>query len=107
MVLTDRGDSMKELSKAELKELLIKCWMTHDAMWLMQTVQHCGFEKANLINKAAVRSMAQVEIKRIKKALALTGLKRQRLSATCCNISIKWSRPISWTLITASPKRTP
>ena len=71
MVLTDRGDSMKELSKAELKELLIKCWMTHDAMWLMQTVQHCGFEKANLINKAAVRSMAQVEIKRIKKAFGI------------------------------------
>ena len=62
---------MKELSKDELKELLIKCWMTHDAMWLMHTVQHCGFEKANLINKAAVRSMAQVEIKRIKKAFGL------------------------------------
>jgi hypothetical protein len=50
---------------------LIKGWLTHDAMWLMHTVQHCGFEKANLINKAAVRSMAQVEIKRIKKAFGI------------------------------------
>lgn len=62
---------MKELSKAEIKELLSKGWMTHDAMWLMQTVQHCGFEKANLINKAAVRSMSQVEVKRIKKAFGV------------------------------------
>ncbi len=66
-----RGEIMKELSKVELKELLIKCWMTHDAMWLMHTVQQCGFEKANIINKAAVRSMAQIEIKRIKKAFGV------------------------------------
>ena len=62
---------MKELDKAELKELLSKGWMTHDAMWLMHTVQHCGFDKANLINKAAVRSMAMVEIKRIQRAFGL------------------------------------
>ena len=69
---------MKELDKAELKELLIKGWMTHDAMWLMHTVQHCGFEKANLINKAAVRSMAQVEIKRIKKAFGIDAVENSQ-----------------------------
>jgi hypothetical protein len=70
-MISGKGEIMKELSKTELKELLIKCWMTHDAMWLMHTVQQCGFEKANTINKAAVRSMAQIEIKRIKKAFGV------------------------------------
>jgi len=60
---------MKELNQAELKELIIKCWMTHDGMWFMHTAQNCGFEKANLINKAAVRSMAKLEMHRLQQAL--------------------------------------
>lgn len=60
---------MKSLDKKELKELLIKCWMTHDGMWFYHCLQECGIEKTNKINKAAVRSMALIEIKRIKKAI--------------------------------------
>jgi hypothetical protein len=43
--------------------------MTHDAMWFYHCLQECGIEKTNKINKAAVRSMAKIEINRIKKAL--------------------------------------
>ena len=57
------------LEKKELKELLNKGWMTHDAMWFYNCLQECGIEKTNKINKAAVRGMAAVEIKRISKAL--------------------------------------
>ena len=57
------------LDKKELKELLNKGWMTHDAMWFYNCLQECGIEKTNKINKAAVKGMAAIEIKRISKAL--------------------------------------
>ncbi len=59
---------MKSLEKNELKELLIKGWMTHDAMWFYHCLQESGIEKTNKINKAAVRAMSAIEIKRIQKA---------------------------------------
>ena len=55
--------------KDELKELLVKGWMTHDAMWFYSCLQDCGIEKTNKINKAAIRAMSAIEIKRIQKAV--------------------------------------
>lgn len=60
---------MRTLEAKEIKELLSKGWMTHDGMWFLHTLQQCGIDKANQINLAAVSSMAQVEIKRMAKAL--------------------------------------
>jgi len=57
------------LQKSELKELLNKNWMTHDAMWFYHCLQEFGIEKTNKINKAAIHDMATIEIKRIQKAV--------------------------------------
>src|SRR4030042_3423332 len=65
---------MKLLEKDELKELLVKGWMTHDAMWFYHSLQECGIEKTNKINKAAVSAMAAIEIKRIQKAAGVERL---------------------------------
>ena len=62
---------MRTLTKNELKEILIKNWMTHDAMWFYHCLQECGIERTNKINKAAVRAMGMTEIKRIQKALGV------------------------------------
>ena len=62
---------MKILRKNELREILIKNWMTHDAMWFYNCLQECGIEKTNKINKAAVRAMGMIEIRRIQKALGI------------------------------------
>ena len=59
------------LEKDELKELLNKCWMTHDAMWFYNCLQEFGIEKTNKINKAAIRGLGPIEIKRIQKALGI------------------------------------
>jgi hypothetical protein len=59
------------LEKSELKELLSKNWMTHDAMWFHHCLQEFGIEKTNKINQAAVRDMSAIEIKRIQKAFGL------------------------------------
>jgi hypothetical protein len=66
---------MRTVEGNELKELLIKNWMTHDAMWLYHSVQQIGIEKANVVNKAAVRSMGAIEGKRIAKALGVERIK--------------------------------
>ena len=62
---------MNTVEGRQLKEILIKNWMTHDAMWFYHSVQSFGMEKTNVVNKAAVRSMAGVEIKRLRKALGV------------------------------------
>ena len=61
--------NFNSLSKNQLKEILNKNWMTHDAMWFYNCLQEFGIEKTNKINKAAIRDMATIEIKRIQKAV--------------------------------------
>ena len=55
------------LSKQALNELISKCWMTHDGMWFAHTFFDQGIEKANQINKAAIKGLAPIEIKRFQK----------------------------------------
>lgn len=62
---------LDDLEKGELKELLIKCWMTHDGMWFLHCLKEFGIEKTNKINKAAGRSLAAVEIVRVRKAFGI------------------------------------
>ena len=62
---------MRTLDNNELREILIKNWMTHDAMWFHHCLQECGIERTNKINKAAVRAMGMIEIKRIQKTLGI------------------------------------
>ncbi|MHA2030918.1 MAG: DUF6125 family protein [Candidatus Kariarchaeaceae archaeon] len=62
---------MENLSKQEVKELLNKNWMTHDAMWFKMCLNAIGIEKTNLINKKATNEMAKIEARRIKKLLGI------------------------------------
>ncbi len=62
---------MTTIDKDQLKELLLKCWMTHDGMWFYHSMQEYGIEKANKINKAAIKSLATIEIDRIRKVFGL------------------------------------
>ena len=59
---------MKSLNIKEIKEILIKNWMTHDGMWFLHCLNNSGIQKTNKINKAAVKSMAEIELKRLKEA---------------------------------------
>jgi hypothetical protein len=63
--------ALNKIGKREIKDLLGKGWLTHDGMWFYHTYQELGIEKANKLNKAAIRSIAPIEIKRVKKALGL------------------------------------
>jgi hypothetical protein len=60
-----------EPGREELIDLLNRCWMTHDGMWFYHCLQEFGIEKANRLNKAAIKSLAPLEIDRMRKALGI------------------------------------
>ncbi|GAB4340204.1 MAG: hypothetical protein Kow0099_15990 [Candidatus Abyssubacteria bacterium] len=60
---------MRTLDSKELKELIVKCWMTHDGLWFYHCLQECGIDKTSRINQAAARAIGAVEVKRIMRAL--------------------------------------
>ncbi|MBU0991377.1 MAG: hypothetical protein KJ737_02690 [Proteobacteria bacterium] len=62
-------NALSRIDKLDIKELLSKGWITHDAMWFYHSLEEVGIEKTNKINRAAVKSMATIEAMRIKKAL--------------------------------------
>ncbi len=62
-----------QMSKHDIKELIGKCWITHDGMWFAHTLFEQGIESANRINKAAIKALASIEIKRFQQALNLSG----------------------------------
>ncbi|MGO9120891.1 MAG: DUF6125 family protein [Desulfomonilaceae bacterium] len=62
---------MKKLNQKELQELILKCWMTHDAMWFYHCLQEFGIEQANKLNKSAINGLAAIEIDRVRKAFAI------------------------------------
>ena len=50
--------------------------MTHDGMWFYQCFLKSGIEQANKINKAAIESLAPIEVKRLKRAV---GMDKERI----------------------------
>ena len=63
--------TLAEISKEEVKDYLDKGWLTHDGMWFYQCLREFGIEKANKLNKAAIQSLAPLEMKRLKKLLGI------------------------------------
>lgn len=61
----------EKLNKRELKELLVKCWMTHDGAWFYNAVKAFGTENANKLNKGAIKNLSVLEMQRIRKALGM------------------------------------
>ena len=64
---------LNKIGKREIRDLLGKGWLTHDGMWFYHAYQELGIEKANKLNKAAIRSLAPIEIKRVQKAFGIGG----------------------------------
>jgi hypothetical protein len=61
--------AMDGIEKSELRDYLCKSWLTHDGMWFYNTALEAGVDMANRLNKAAIKSMAPLEMQRTKKLL--------------------------------------
>ena len=60
---------LDDISRSDLRDLLSRNWMTHDAMWFHHAVVELGMDTANRLNEGAVRDMATIEIRRVAAAL--------------------------------------
>ena len=67
-----------DLNKQELKELLLKCWMSHDGAWFYNAYNRYGIEVANKLNKGAIKNLSILEMQRIRKAL---GTKKKQIQS--------------------------
>jgi len=67
---------LDKIEKTEIRDLLGKGWLTHDGMWFYHTFRELGIKRANALNKAAIKSMAPIEIDRSMRVL---GMERERL----------------------------
>ena len=62
---------LDRIEKTEIRDLLGKGWLTHDGMWFYHTCQAFGIERTNALNKAAIKSLAPIEIERAKRVLGI------------------------------------
>ena len=97
---------MKDIDKNELKNLLLKCWMTHDGMWFYHSMQELGIEKANQINKAAIRSLAGIEMERVRRPLVSKRLKLLMTLSQSFKRPLESLRMTSWGSITVFLQKT-
>jgi hypothetical protein len=63
---------LQRLKKEDIRDLLGKCWLTHDGMWFYHASQRLGIEAANSLNMAAMGSLAPIEMERTLKVLELS-----------------------------------
>jgi hypothetical protein len=62
---------LEGIKLADIKEFLGKGWLTHDGMWFFNIYQTYGIDAANKLNRAAIKAMAPLEVKRCKKLLGI------------------------------------
>ncbi len=64
-----------DITKDQLREFLVKNWMTHDGAWFFYTCMELGIDKANRLNTSAIKMLAEVEQKRLLKLMGWQGRK--------------------------------
>lgn len=62
---------LDRIEKTDVRDLLGKGWLTHDGMWFYHTFLELGIERANALNIAAIKSLAPIEIERMKRVLGI------------------------------------
>jgi len=63
---------LDKIGKRDIRNLLGKGWLTHDGLWFFHTYQELGIEKANELNRAAIKSLAPIEVERAKRTLGIS-----------------------------------
>ncbi len=53
------------LTPGQREKLLRDIWIAHDGRWFLNIVQELGFDMANKLNHAVIKSLGKTEIKRL------------------------------------------
>jgi hypothetical protein len=57
----------KTLNRTELRDILIRNWMTHDSLWYGEVASKFGINEASPINLRVCRSLGRIEYRRLMK----------------------------------------
>ncbi|MBW1708833.1 MAG: hypothetical protein JRG97_02910 [Deltaproteobacteria bacterium] len=60
---------LKKLSHEEIRGILIKNWMTHDALWFGEAAMRFGMAEASPMNLRVCRQLGRIEFRRLMKAV--------------------------------------
>lgn len=60
-----------EIQPEKRMTLLLKGWLTHDAMWLKSAIERYGIDEANELNLSAIQGLCAVETQKICKLLGI------------------------------------
>ena len=60
------------LTDEQEKDILRRCWYSHDARWFAAVAQEFGLEAANRLNRQVCRALGKVETLRLMKALGIS-----------------------------------
>ncbi|NVM26198.1 MAG: hypothetical protein HWN70_09850 [Desulfobacterales bacterium] len=55
----------KALNREELRDILIRNWMTHDSLWYGEVASRFGMGEASPMNLRVCRSLGRIECKRL------------------------------------------
>ena len=69
--MDNQDGALGRLTKEEIRDLLAKGWLTHDGMWFVHAAAELGVEGANSLNRSAIRSMAEIEVRRLVEGLGV------------------------------------
>jgi len=64
--------SLDATGKEELRDLLGKGWLTHDGMWFYSVYKGYGIERANKLNKEAIKAMVPLEVQRLTQIICVS-----------------------------------
>ena len=68
---TRKMRDLERIAPKDLKDFLGKGWLTHDGMWFLNVYQAYGIDAANKLNRAAIKSMAPLEVNRCRRLLGI------------------------------------
>ena len=60
-----------DISRDELRDLLGRGWLAHDGIWFCHIYREPGIETASRLNRAAINSLALIEMDRVAKWLGV------------------------------------
>jgi len=76
----------KSLNKSQVRDLLLKNWMTHDALWYAEVALKLGMEEASPMNLRVCRKLGQIEYKRLLKMVNTSPPDDMEQFRTLCKI---------------------
>lgn len=59
--------SLQALNREQMREILLKNWMTHDALWYGEVIWKLGMAEASPMNIRVCRALGKIECKRLMK----------------------------------------